>query len=76
MRHPETRTFTPDQQAIYDEWLWLLTRWGTHSPDEAHELALHRAQVTHGPVAADERPLELTADETEQWYGRRPHRGR
>ena len=43
MRHPETVGLSPDQQAVYDEWLWLLTRWGTHSVDEAHELALHRA---------------------------------
>ncbi|HEV2293842.1 MAG TPA: hypothetical protein VGR35_08290 [Tepidisphaeraceae bacterium] len=55
MRHPDTAEFTPDQQATYDEWLWLLTRWGTHTVDEAHDLALRRA----GDDAAgdDDRPL-------------------
>ena len=43
MRHPETRRLTPDEQAVYDEWLWLLVQWGTHTVDEAHELALRRA---------------------------------
>lgn len=43
MRHPDTCGLTPDEQAVYDEWLWLLTRWGAHDVDEAHELALQRA---------------------------------
>ena len=65
MRHPDTRRFTPDEQAIYDEWLWLLTRWGTHDVDEAHELALHRAagasERAPAPGDATDRDPEIVA---------------
>ena len=65
MRHPETRRFTPDEQAVYDEWLWLLTRWGTHDVDEAHELALHRAGAVRdgdgGPTASGD-SMSASAD--------------
>lgn len=56
MRHPQTLGLNPDEQAIYDEWLWLLTRWGTHDVDEAHELALHRAGAAPDAPGGDAPP--------------------
>ena len=49
MRHAEDLTLSADQRACYEEWLGLLTQWGTHGPEAAHELALRRAGCDEEP---------------------------
>jgi hypothetical protein len=54
--HPDCRKLSAEQMAIYDEWVYLLYRWGDMDADARHEQALAHALAEPGRSRRGARP--------------------